>query len=138
MIDLRLQESAAMLAVEAGGKKGGADLGGEVRRRRGGGCRTDGRLTPVERVEESTIEDGWCFDPRGRRQTAVERSRRRLTGREGRTRICHGKKENNNVGLFTGWMTCPLPREGSREAAEASVSNSTPSTPRGCPERSRR
>ncbi len=31
VIDLRLQESAAMLAVEAGGKKGGADLGGEVR-----------------------------------------------------------------------------------------------------------
>ncbi len=32
MIDLRLHDSAAMVAVKAGGRKGGTDLGGKVRR----------------------------------------------------------------------------------------------------------
>jgi len=62
-----------MLAVEAGGKKGGADLGG--------GCRTNGRLKPIERVEESTIEDGWCFDPRGRQLDVAFTSDKSSTSR---------------------------------------------------------
>ena len=58
-----LQDAAATLAVEAGGGKGGADLGGKVRRqrRRGGGGRRD-RPTVGSR-SLSTIEDGGCFDP---------------------------------------------------------------------------
>jgi len=60
VLDLRLQEFAAMLAVEAGGKKGGADLGGADDEEEDDG--TDVGLTTVERVEESTIKDGWTFD----------------------------------------------------------------------------
>lgn len=65
---------------------------------------TDVGLTTVEQVRRARLR---MAGPSIR--GADDRPLRRLTGREGRTRICHGKKENTNVGLFTGWMRCPLP-----------------------------
>ena len=68
---------------------------------------TDVGLTTIERVRRARLR---MAGPSIR--GADDRTLRRLTGREGRTRICHGKKENTNVGLFICMIRASWPSDG--------------------------